>query len=114
VELSTTPALTAVPQLVQGAAPDTVEPTMTDSPPMTVAPPHPVQPDGAAVEAHPPQELSTAPQPVSHDAAGAGAQLLATAAPEHLVARRDPSLLSKPPPLQSLATAPLQAADFFA
>jgi hypothetical protein len=94
------PALTVPEQLVQGA-----EPTITDSE-VTVPSPHP---------------LWIVPHPVSHPVlhpvlqagagAGAGAQL-ETAAPEHFALRRLPSLLSIPPPLQSLATAPLQAAFF--
>ena len=58
VELSTVPALTAVPQLVQGA-----DPTITEESDMTVVPAHPVHPESTA----------TLPQPVLQAGAGAGA-----------------------------------------
>ncbi len=62
VELSTVPALTAVPQLVQGA-----DSTMTDESDMTVVPAHPVHPESTATL---PQPVS---QPVLQAGAGAGA-----------------------------------------
>jgi len=96
------PALTVPEQLVQGA-----EPTITGS---EVTVPQPLQPLDTAAEPQP-HPLSTVPHPVLQAGAGAGAQF-ETAAPEHFALRRLPSLLSIPPPLQSLATAPLQAAFF--
>ena len=71
--------------------------------------PHPPQSLDTTAEPHPVSQPVL--QPVLHAGAGAGAQL-ETAAPEHFDARRLPSLLSIPPPLQSLATAPPQAAFF--
>jgi hypothetical protein len=62
VELSTVPALTAVPQLVQGA-----DPTITDESDMTVVPAHPVHPESTATLPHP------VSQPVLQAGAGAGA-----------------------------------------
>jgi hypothetical protein len=62
VELSTVPALTAVPQLVQGA-----DSTMTDESDMTVVPAHPVHPESTATLPHP------VSQPVLQAGAGAGA-----------------------------------------
>jgi hypothetical protein len=93
--------LTVPEQLVQGA-----EPTITGSEDTV---PHPLQSLDTTAEPHP--VLHPELQPELHAGAGAGAQL-ETAAPEHFETRRLPSLFSIPPPPQSFATAPPQAAFF--
>jgi hypothetical protein len=87
--------LTVPEQLVQGA-----EPTITGSEDTV---PHPLQSLDTTAEPHP--VLHPELQPELHAGAGAGAQL-ETAAPEHFETRRIP------PPPQSFATAPPQAAFF--